>query len=93
MQREQRMQRWVMDWSAVRHVDAEAASQLTALMQQWAGQKVEMRWLGGDQLLGALNEEGIAQPASAVDAYSVLPFAAGFHYWVVAVYQTIFRYF
>ena len=48
---------WVMDWAAVRHVDAEAASQLTALMQQWAGQKVEMRWLGGDQLLGALNEE------------------------------------
>jgi hypothetical protein len=56
---------WVMDWSAVRRIEAEAASDLTALFRQWAAQRVEMRWLSGDELLTALNE---AAPTGARDA-------------------------
>jgi hypothetical protein len=45
---------WVFDWSSLRRVDAEAASQLSMLFRQWAGQALEMRWLSGDQLFAAL---------------------------------------
>ena len=56
---------WVLDWQALRRVDAEAASDLTALFRQWASQRVEMRWLSGDQLLTVLGE---AAPTGARDA-------------------------
>ena len=45
---------WVLDWSAVKSVDAEAAHQLSLLFRGWASQAVEMRWLGGDRLLNVL---------------------------------------
>jgi hypothetical protein len=56
---------WVIDWSGVRRVEAEAASQLTELFKQWAGQRVEMRWLGTDQLFGSLQD---AAPTGVRDA-------------------------
>jgi hypothetical protein len=56
---------WVFDWAGVRSVDAEAATQLSALMRVWAGQTLEMQWIGGEQLFGALAE---AAPTGVRDA-------------------------
>ncbi|MBI5255056.1 MAG: hypothetical protein HY855_01045 [Burkholderiales bacterium] len=56
---------WVLDWSGLQRVEAEAASQLTELFRQWAKQRVEMRWQAGDSLLTALAE---AAPTGVRDA-------------------------
>ena len=56
---------WVLDWSALQRVDVEAASQLQALFRQWAPQVIDMRWLGADRLLTALQE---AAPTGVRDA-------------------------
>ena len=56
---------WVLDWSAVRRVDAEAASQLHLLLKQWAPQAIDMRWMASDRLLCALQE---AAPTGVRDA-------------------------
>jgi hypothetical protein len=56
---------WVLDWSALKTIDAEAASHLTALFRQWAPQRGEMRWLSGDLLLSTLQE---AAPTGTRDA-------------------------
>jgi hypothetical protein len=47
---------WVFDWSALRLIDAEAAMQLSTIFRLWAGQQLEMRWLGGDTLFHVLAE-------------------------------------
>jgi hypothetical protein len=47
---------WVLDWSDARGVDVEAASQLTELLRGWAGQPLEMRWIGLDNLVALLAE-------------------------------------
>jgi hypothetical protein len=47
---------WVLDWSPARQIDAEAANRLRELLQGWADQPLEMRWLGGDKLLSLLND-------------------------------------
>ncbi|WP_284619715.1 STAS domain-containing protein [Aquabacterium humicola] len=56
---------WVLDWSALRHIEAEAASQLTDLFRQWAKQRIEMRWQAGEQLFTTLQE---AAPTGVRDA-------------------------
>jgi hypothetical protein len=56
---------WVFDWSALRGVDAEAATQLSVLCRMWAGQALEMHWIGGDRLFAALQE---AAPTGVRDA-------------------------
>ena len=56
---------WVLDWSALQRVDVEAASQLQSLFRQWAPQVIDMRWLGADRLLTALQE---AAPTGVRDA-------------------------
>jgi hypothetical protein len=56
---------WVFDWSALRRIDAEAATQLSALLRIWAGQLVEMDWLSADRLDGVLRE---AAPVGVRDA-------------------------
>ena len=56
---------WVLDWSALERVDAEAATQLQRLFRQWAPQPIDMRWLGADHLLSALQE---AAPTGVRDA-------------------------
>ncbi len=47
---------WVFDWSAVREIDPEACAALLALTRQWATQPLDMRWIGGEQLLSVLAE-------------------------------------
>lgn len=56
---------WVVDWTALRRIDAEAATQLRALFRIWAGQEIEMRWNLGEQLDTVLRE---AAPVGVRDA-------------------------
>jgi ABC-type transporter Mla MlaB component len=56
---------WVLDWSALESVDAEAASQLHLLFRQWAPQPIDMRWIDADRLLQALQD---AAPTGVRDA-------------------------
>ncbi|MES3012979.1 MAG: hypothetical protein V4750_04505 [Pseudomonadota bacterium] len=60
---------WVLDWSGVAVVEPEACSHLSALMRHWSTQKLDMHWLGIDQLLGVLGE---AAPTGVRDADPVL---------------------
>jgi hypothetical protein len=60
---------WVLDWSAVKRIDAEAAAKLIELLGIWMPQKLEMRWVRGDRLLQCLQE---LAPAGARDADPVL---------------------
>ena len=56
---------WVLDWSALGGVDVEAAGHLQALLRQWAPQAIDMRWIGSERLLAALQE---AAPTGVRDA-------------------------
>ena len=56
---------WVLDWSALRKVDIEAAAQLAPLFRHWAPQAIDMRWLAAERLLSALQE---AAPTGVRDA-------------------------
>ncbi|MED5622478.1 STAS domain-containing protein [Ideonella sp. BN130291] len=56
---------WVFDWGHLRHVDPEAASQLSQLFRQWAKERLEMRWLDGDNFFQVLQE---AAPTGVRDA-------------------------
>ncbi|MEN9419986.1 MAG: hypothetical protein RI988_3607 [Pseudomonadota bacterium] len=49
-------QPWVLDWSSARSLDVEAATQLNDLLRSWAGQPLEMRWIGADHLVALLAE-------------------------------------
>ena len=56
---------WVLDWSALKGVDTEAAARLGELFRLWMPQKLDMRWLHGDRLLQCLQE---AAPNGVRDA-------------------------
>ncbi len=56
---------WVLDWSYLKQVEVEAATQLSTLFRLWGGQAVAMRWIGGDRLFAALAE---AAPTGVRDA-------------------------
>lgn len=56
---------WVFDWSGLKRIDAEAATQLSALLRLWAGQALELRWLAGERLFAVLQE---AAPTGVRDA-------------------------
>ncbi|RVT52318.1 STAS domain-containing protein [Rubrivivax albus] len=56
---------WVFDWSALKTVEAEAATQLSVLCRLWGSQALEMRWIGGDRLFTTLQE---AAPTGVRDA-------------------------
>ncbi|GCL66060.1 STAS domain-containing protein [Pseudaquabacterium pictum] len=56
---------WVLDWSALEVVEAEAAAHLQVLFRQWAPQPIDMRWIDADRLLQALQE---AAPTGVRDA-------------------------
>jgi hypothetical protein len=47
---------WIFDWSALKRIDAEAATQLSVLCRLWGAQALEMRWIGGDRLFAVLQE-------------------------------------
>ncbi len=56
---------WVFDWHQLRHVDAEAAMQLSTLFRVWSGQALEQRWLSGERLFTVLQD---AAPTGLRDA-------------------------
>jgi hypothetical protein len=56
---------WVFDWSALKTVETEAASQLSELFRQWAQEALDMRWLSGDRFLTVLQD---AAPTGVRDA-------------------------
>ncbi len=56
---------WVFDWHQLRHVDAEAAMQLSMLFRLWSGQALEQRWLSGERLFAVLQD---AAPTGLRDA-------------------------
>ena len=60
---------WVLDWSKLSSVDVEAASHLTLVFREWSTQRVEMRWLSGEQLLSALHEAAPTGDRDADPAY------------------------
>ena len=56
---------WVFDWHQLKHIDAEASMQLSALFRLWAVQPIELRWLSGERLFTVLQE---AAPTGVRDA-------------------------
>ena len=56
---------WIFDWSALRAIEAEAATQLSSLFRHWSKQQLEMLWLAGDHLFSMLQE---AAPTGVRDA-------------------------
>jgi hypothetical protein len=56
---------WVLDWSLMKTLDPEAAMQLSTLFRVWAGQALDMRWVGGERLFHALQD---AAPTGLRDA-------------------------
>ena len=56
---------WVFDWTALRRIDAEAATQLAVLFRHWGKQTLELRWIAGETLFIALQE---AAPSGMRDA-------------------------
>lgn len=63
---------WVFDWSALRSVEAEAATQLSALFRHWSGEALDMRWLSGDRFLSVLRDAAPTGVRDADPAYWVL---------------------
>lgn len=47
---------WVFDWLALERVEPEACARLSELFRHWAGERLEMRWLGGERLFEVLAE-------------------------------------
>src|SRR4030095_6946728 len=45
---------WVFEWSALRRIDAEACARMSELFRSWIGQKLDIRWLNGEQLFTVL---------------------------------------
>ncbi len=56
---------WVFEFGRLRSIEAEAAMQLSTLLRLWAGQALEMRWIGGERLFQVLAE---AAPSGVRDA-------------------------
>jgi hypothetical protein len=63
---------WVFDWSALKSVEPEAATQLSELFRQWATEALDMRWLSGDRFLSALSDAAPTGVKDADPAYWVL---------------------
>jgi hypothetical protein len=54
----------VFDWSALKSVDAESATQLSDLFRQWSSETLDMRWLSGERFLNVLAD---ASPTGVKD--------------------------
>ncbi|MEO5771939.1 MAG: hypothetical protein ABIQ29_07710 [Burkholderiaceae bacterium] len=63
---------WVFDWSALKTVEPEAASDLSELFRNWAGEPLDMRWLSGERFLAALQDAAPNGVRDADPAYWVL---------------------
>jgi hypothetical protein len=55
---------WVLDWTALRSIDAEGCARLSELFAHWANEPLDMRWLSGDHLLTVLAD---ASPTGVKD--------------------------
>ncbi len=60
---------WVLDWSALRSIDAEACARMSELLRHWATEPLEMRWIGGNHLLTVLGDAAPTGVRDAVPAY------------------------
>jgi len=58
-------QPWVLDWTQLKRVEPAAAAALRSQFQQWASEKLTMRWLAADKLFEVLQE---AAPVGVRDA-------------------------
>ncbi len=63
---------WVFDWSGLRSIDPEAATQLSDLFRLWSGDTLDMRWLSGDNFLAVLGDAAPTGVRDADPAYWVL---------------------
>ncbi len=63
---------WVLDWGPLTAIDPEACSQLGQLLRHWATQKLDMRWIGIEQLLALLVEAAPTGVRDADPAYWLL---------------------
>jgi hypothetical protein len=63
---------WVFDWSGLRTIDPEAATQLSDLFRLWSGDTLDMRWLSGDNFLAVLSDAAPTGVRDADPAYWVL---------------------
>ncbi len=63
---------WVFDWSALKHIDPEAAAHLSELFRHWAPEALDMRWLSGHRFLEALQDAAPTGVRDADPAYWVL---------------------
>jgi hypothetical protein len=63
---------WVLDWSPVSELDAEGSSELSRLMRHWATQKLDMRWIGFDRLLGLMGDHAPTGTRDADPAHWLL---------------------
>jgi len=45
---------WVFDWAHFRSIDPEACARMSELFRTWIAQKLDMRWLNGEQLFTVL---------------------------------------
>ncbi|MEJ6000843.1 hypothetical protein [Paucibacter soli] len=48
---------WVLDWTKLTQIDAEACAKLRELFRAWANQPLDIRWLAGDNFLLRLKEQ------------------------------------
>jgi hypothetical protein len=58
-------QPWILDWTHLKRIEPAAAAALRQQFQQWAGEKLAMRWLAADKLFEVLQE---AAPVGVRDA-------------------------
>ena len=63
---------WVMDWSGLSTIDAQACNQLRDLLRSWAGEPHEMQWSGLDHLNAVLQEAGPSGNRDVDPAYWLL---------------------
>ncbi|WP_374592793.1 hypothetical protein [Aquabacterium sp.] len=56
---------WVLDWSALQHIDPQVCHQLSLTLRSWANETYEMRWIGAQHLLSLLQD---ASPTGSRDA-------------------------
>jgi len=45
---------WVLDWSALQSIDAEACARLSELFRSWGSERFDMRWINGEKLVSVL---------------------------------------
>lgn len=58
-------QPWRLDWRKLNAIELSALPILDDLFKQWASEQVQLRFLGGDQLLQVLAEQSLADDRSA----------------------------